>query len=138
MLRRMLAAMVVLAVAVPVLADDKVDAKKLKGKWEREICGVKLLYEFKNDKEMKAFLTPPNAEKPTVVEIDYTLDKEGILTGVITKVDTPDGQGGPNKGDKFTFKIELGKETFIVSDFKGIEGDEVKKMVEGEYKKKTD
>ena len=53
-------------------------------------------------------------------------------------MDTPEGQGGPTKGDKFTFKIELGKETFVVSDFKGIEGDEVKKMVEGEYKRKTD
>jgi len=138
MLRRMLAVSFVLVLAAPMMADDKVDAKKLKGKWERETEGVKLAYEFKSDTSMKALLTPQGADKPIVVEIDYTLDKDGVLSAVITDVKAEEGAGGPAKGDKFTFKVEVGKETLIVSDYKGIGDENVKKLVEGEYKKKTD
>src|SRR5262245_46416261 len=137
MFRRLLAAAVIVAFAVPVLADEKIDAKKLKGSWLREVQGTKLLYKFKDDTKMEAHLTPAGADKPIVVSVDYTI-KDGVLSGLITKVDNGGDQGGPQQGDKFSFKLEVGKETLIVSDLKGVEGEQVKQLVEGEYKKQTD
>ena len=138
MFRRLLAAAFVLALVVPAMADDKVDAKKLKGNWLRDVQGTKLLYKFKDGGKMEAHLTPQGADKPIIVSVDYTVDKDGVVTGVITKVENANEGGGPQKGDKFTMKVEIGKETMIVSDFKGVEGAEVKQLVEGEYKKQTD
>jgi hypothetical protein len=138
MTRRILAAAFVLALAVPAMADDKVDAKKLKGNWLREVQGTKLLYKFKDDGKMEAQLTPQGADKAIIVSVDYTVEKDGVLSGVITKVENGGDNGGPQKGDKFSMKIEVGKETLIVSDFKGVEGAEVKQLVEGEYKRQTD
>jgi hypothetical protein len=138
MFRRLLAAALVIAFAGPILADDKFDAKKLKGTWAREVQGTKLLYKFKDDGKMEAHLTPQGADKPIIVSVDYSIEKDGTMTGVITKVENGGDQGGPQKGDKFSMKLELGKETMIVSDFKGVEGNEVKQLVEGEYKRQTD
>ncbi len=138
MFRRLLAAAVILAFTVPVLADEKFDAKKLKGNWLREVQGTKLLYKFKVDGKMEARLTPQGADTAIIVSVDYTVDKDGVVSGVITKVENGGDNGGPQKGDKFSMKVEVGKETLIVSDFKGVEGAEVKQLVEGEYKKQTD
>jgi hypothetical protein len=137
MIRRLLAATFVLALALPAMADDKFDTKKLKGTWLREVENLKLTYQFKSEDKMVAKVMPPGADKAIIVEADITIDKNGVLSGVITKVDTNGNEGGPAKGDKFSFRIEIGKETLIVSDFKGIEGD-VKQLVEGEYKRQTD
>jgi hypothetical protein len=137
MIRRPLAVAFVLAVAVPAMADDKFDAKKLKGNWAREVQGTKLLYKFKDEGKMEAHLTPQGADKPIVASVDYTVDKDSVLTGVITKIENG-GDGGPQKGDKFSMKVEIGKETMIVSDFKGVGDNDVKQLVEGEYKKQTD
>src|SRR5437773_1479413 len=137
MMRRLLALTFVLALAAPALAEEKVDAKKLKGTWVREVEGTKLVYKFKDEKTMTALLTPAGADQPITVNVDYSLDKDGVLSGVLTKVEGG-GDDGPKAGDKFTFKVEIGKETLIISDFKGIGDENVKKLVEGEYKKKTD
>src|SRR5436190_962084 len=102
MFRRLLAAAFVLALAVPAMADDKFDAKKLKGNWLRDAQGTKLLYKFKDDGKMEAHLTPQGAEKTTIVSVDYTVDKDGVVSGVITKIENPPGDGGPQKGDKFS------------------------------------
>src|SRR6266581_1618034 len=136
MFRRLLAAAVILAFAVPVLAEDKIDAKKLKGSWLREVQGTKLLYKFKDNGKMEGHLTPAGADKPIIVSVDYTIENDGTMTGVITKIENGN-EGGPQKGDKFSMKLELGKETMIISDFKGVEGAEIKQLVEGEYKKQT-
>ncbi len=86
---------------------------------------------------MRVLLTPPDANVAVEVDADYTLDKDGTLAGVITEV--KGGEGGPNKGDKFGFKIKLGKESITVSDLTGDHADDnVKQIIEGEYKKKTD
>jgi hypothetical protein len=136
MIRRLLAAAFVIALAVPAFAEDKFDAKKLKGNWLRDAGGTKLLYKFKDAGKMEARLTPQGQDTSVIVSVDYTVDKDGTVTGVITKIEN--GGDGPKQGDKFTMKVEVGKETLIVSDFKGVEGAEIKQLVEGEYKKQSD
>ena len=87
MIRSLLSAVFILAVAMPVLSEDKVEFKKLKGAWLREVQGTKLLYKFKSDSKMEAHLTPQGADKAIVVMVDYTTDKDGVLSGAITKVE---------------------------------------------------
>src|SRR5260221_8769257 len=123
MSRRLLAAAFVLALAVPAMAEEKFDAKKLKGSWLREVQGTKLLYKFKSDSKMEAHLTPAGADMPIIVYVDYGVEKDGTLAGVMTKVENGN-DNGPKAGDKFSFKIEIGKETLMVSDLKGVEGNE--------------
>lgn len=137
MMRRMLAATFVLVLAVPAMAEDKFDVKKLKGSWVREVEGAKMVFKFDGDKGFKAELTPPGATDPFNIDSDFTIDKDGVLKGEITKVESKN-EGGPKKGDKYSFKIEVGKEKLIVSEFKNDGGDEAKKLVEGEYSKKAD
>lgn len=132
--RFLVPAVVMVAITQAAFAADKVDAKKLKGAWVREANGAKIVFQFKDEKKMRVLLTPPDAN--VTVEADYTLDKDGVLAGVITETK---GDGGPNVGDKFGFKIELGKDIITVSDLTGDHAnDDIKKVVEGEYKKKND
>jgi hypothetical protein len=138
MIRRLLAVAIVVAFAVPAMAEDKFDAKKIKGSWLREIQGTKILFQFKDDGKMTTKLTPAGADKPITVISDITIDKDGALSGVITEIEQNGNDGGPTKGDKYTFKIEVGKETVTISDFKGVGDENVKQIIEGEYKKQTD
>jgi hypothetical protein len=136
MIRSLLSATFILAVAMPALGEDKIEFKKLKGAWARETKdGAKLVFDFKDEKTMLVKLT--NGDGKVEIEADYSIDGDGKLTGIITKSDAKDGNGPP-KDTKFGFKIELGKEKMVLSNLTGVEGAEAKELVEGEYKKKTD
>lgn len=121
--------------ATPAFAEDKVDAKKLKGSWTREVESFEITYKFKDDKTMQAIVGQSGGDQRIVVDIEYTLDKDGKLTGTVSKVD---GNDGPQIGEKFSFKIEFGKDSIKICDFEGIGDDNVKRLIEGEYKKKVD
>jgi hypothetical protein len=138
MIRRLLAVAFVVAFTVPAFAEDKFDTAKLKGSWLREVQGTKVLFQFKDDGKMTAKITPAGADKPMVVVSEISIAKGGELTGVISEVETNGGDGGPMKGDKYSFKIEVGKDTITLSDFKGVGDEMVKQLIEGEYKKQTD
>jgi hypothetical protein len=125
--------------AAPAWAEEKVDAQKLKGSWIREVDGFEIIYKFKDEKKLQATVGQSGADQRLTVEIDYALDKDGKLTGTITKIESGDGGGGHAQvGQKFTFKITLGKDSIKISDFEGVGDDNVKRLVEGEYKKKID
>ena len=140
MVRRMLVcgALFILA-AAPALADDKVDVKKLKGKWEREVDGNKLVFHFKDDKTMSVFLTPSGVADAVEVNCDYKLGDDGVVSLTIVKVDKKGVDIDADKDDSFSFKIESGKDKITISDLKGSKvNDMVKQIVEGEYKKHSD
>src|SRR5262245_3985134 len=135
MIRSLLSAAFILAVAMPALGEDKVEFKKLKGAWTRDTKdGAKLVFDFKDEKTMKVQLASGDGKME--VEAEYSIDGDGKLTGIITKADA--SGNGPPKDTKFGFKIELGKEKMVLSELSGVEGNEAKELVEGEYKKKTD
>jgi len=136
-LRRMLVACAVLVfVATGVLADDKVDAKKLLGKWEREVDSNKLVFEFKDDKTMRCLLTPSGATDSIEVNCDYKLGDDGVVSLTVVKIDKKGMDIDTEKDDSFSFKVEPGKDKITISDLKGSKvNDTVKQIVEGEYKK---
>src|SRR5205085_8136797 len=134
MIRRLLAMVVVFAVAVPALADDKVDFKKLKGGWERKADELTITFEFKDEKKLICLMKPKDADKPIEFTCDYSL-KDGVLSGEIKSVEKNGiNVDVPGEGTKFSFKIEAGEEKVIISDAKG--DVHANDTVNGEYSKK--
>src|SRR5262245_17472718 len=120
MLRRTLvAAAVFVFAAVPAMADDKVDVKKLKGKWEREVDSNKMVFEFKDDKTMRCLITPSGATDAIEVNCDYKLGDDAVVSLTIVKVDKKGQEIDAEKDDSFSFKVELGADKIIISDLKG-------------------
>lgn len=136
MLQRLIPVALLLVLVAPALAEDKLDAKKLKGTWVREVDNNKISFEFKDDKAFRCRLHPSGAEDGPVIDCEYTIDKDGIVNFSITEIDKKGVDNLPDKGTKFSFKIEAGKEKLTISEFKGTEDPGAKSLVEGEYKKK--
>jgi len=137
MIRRVLISSAVLVfAAIPALADDKLDVKKLKGKWEREVGGNKIVFEFKDDKTMRCLMTPQGLNESAEVDCDYKLGDDGVVSLTIVKIDKKGADGLPDKDDSFTFKVALEKDVLTISDLKGSKAsDDAKQFVEGDYKK---
>lgn len=135
MIRRLIPAIAVLAFAFPALAADKVDFKKLKGTWEREVNENKISFEFKDEKKLICLLKPAGADNAIEFTCEYSVDKDGKLSGEIKSVDKKGSDAQvPEAGTKFAFKLEVGEKKFTVSDAEVPEG--AKGLVEGEYSKK--
>jgi hypothetical protein len=71
-----------------------------------------------------------------LVTCEYKVDKEGQLSGKITKVEG-DGEGKPPEGYEFKFKFKVDKETAKLTDFEGENAEGARAVIEGDYKKKT-
>src|SRR5262249_45100820 len=129
-----LAVCVALTGAVLVRAADKKDESKLGGKWSKKVSNFEVVFDFKKDNKLTAVISNDGGDKLTV-DATYTLDKEGLLSGTVDKVETAGNVNGPEKGEKFSFKVEQKKDTMTIKDLSSNGGDEAKQLIEGEYKK---
>ncbi len=142
MTRRILPTLAVLFLATgPALAEGKNSPtpKALKGKWAREVNNVVISFEFKDEKTFECRLRPSDAadENAITTQCEFKLGKNGVMEFTITDIDKKGQENLPDKGDKFSFKVEAGKEKLTISDFKGDKvPDGAKEIVEGEYTKK--
>jgi len=136
MFRRVIPALVLLAFVTPLRAEDKVDAKKLKGTWVREVDNNKISFEFKDEKTFRCYLKPGGVEDGPVIDCEFTLDKDGVMDFTITEIDKKNVENLPDKGAKFSFKIVVEKDKMTISDLKGTEDEGAKQLVQGEYTKK--
>lgn len=131
-----LGACVALSGSVAVQAQDaKKDAKesKLSGKWERKASNWTVTFDFKKGDKLGVKIANDGGDSIDI-EAAYTLDKEGLLKGTIEKVEAK-GTDGPEKGEKFSFKVEAKADSLTIKDLDSKGGDEVKQIVQGEYKK---
>jgi hypothetical protein len=133
----MLISCAVLALAaVPAMADNKVDAKALKGKWERTVGELKIVFDFKDDKTMRCLMIPNGSNEGLEVDCDFKVGDDAIVSVTVVKVDKKGQDAGPDKDDTYTFKAVIDKEKLTLSDLKGAKAnDDAKMFVEGEYKK---
>jgi len=98
--------------------------------------GHELLYKFKSDSRWRPHLTPAGADMPIIVYVDYGVEKDGTLSGVMTKV-----ENGNDKRPRRATSSRSRSRSQGDADrqrLKGVEGNEIKQLVEGEYKKQTD
>ena len=138
MLRIALTTLALLVLAVPALADDKDTAKKLVGKWVREVGDAKVTFEIKADK-MITTLHTPNGD--LVVQSAYEVSKDELKCK-LTKIEKNEIGAGVEEDHKFSFKFKLEDGTLTISELKGNDGNEAggeaKNLVEGEYKKEKE
>src|SRR5262245_52495869 len=130
MLRTVAALLLVLAVGPLALAAEKA-AKKPLGTWTRESDGRKLTFGFKDDTMTVRF---SHGDRKFEATAAYGVTDEGLLFGVFTKSDKKEGEGGPDKGQLFSFRYEVKGNELTISDLNGTKvNDEARKHVEGVY-----
>jgi hypothetical protein len=116
-------------------ADDK--AKKPIGKWTRTVGDASVTFDITAD---KLVCTLKGGGGSLKAEATYEVDKDGLLKGKLTKVES-EGIEGPQEGDKFSFKFKIADGTMTLSDLKDKDdneaGGQAKDLIEGDYKKET-
>jgi hypothetical protein len=115
------------------LAADKGPGKPV-GSWSREVDDARITFDIKADGTMT--ITVKHGDNVINARASYGVTEEGMLFGVMTKVDSKEDRG-PQKGDLFGFTFSINKGELTVSDLTGTRiNDDAKKLVEGAYTKK--
>jgi len=134
--RFLAAAVVVVVVAFSATAEDKKETPVLKGSWSKSVEGAELTFKFAA-KDKLIVVVEADGKKCTLT-CESSTDKEGKISAKVTEVDKKDFPDPPKVGYKFAFKFKIEKDTAKLSDFEADNADQVKAIVEGEYKMKKD
>jgi hypothetical protein len=111
---------------------DEAAVKKPVGTWERKVGDSEVQFLFKAD-GLRVVIKGGGATID--VEADYGLTKGGTVYGIVSKTKTEGTNDGPSEGHLFSFRIAVDKDTLTISELKGTDNDEARKLIEGEYKK---
>lgn len=136
MSRFLSAAAIVVAVAFSATAEDKKEAPELKGAWTKTVEGAELTFKFAA-KDKLIVVVEADGKSCTLI-CKLSTDKDGKHSAEVTEVTNKDFPDPPAKGYKFAFKFKVEKDTAKLSDFEADNADQVKAIVEGDYKKKKD
>ena len=117
--------------------DDKKPAPALTGTWAKEAEGVELAFTFKSKDQL--VLKAVAGGNSIAVTCKYAVEK-GVVSAEVTDVkEQGDFPTKPAKGYKMKFAFKVEKDAAKLSDFDAENKDEVKAIVEGDYKvKKAD
>lgn len=113
--------------------DKKADGPS--GVWGREVGAVELTFDFTDAKKQAFKLTVMNGDNGVVVGCKFEV-KDGVVRAAIK--DAEEKGNFPNRppvGFEFTFKWKATGDTAELSDLTGDGIDNVKPVVEGEYKR---
>ena len=117
-----------------VQAEDKKDEQPLKGSWVREAEGIELGFQFKTKDEM--IITAKTGANGVTITCKYTV-KDGQVSGEVTEVkEEGEFPAKPPKGYKMKFKFKVEKDTAKLSDYEADNAEQVKPIIEGDYKSK--
>jgi hypothetical protein len=129
-----LAAALALGLAAP--ADDKKD-QPLKGAWVKDVEGNELKFEFKTKAEL--IITVGAGDNGCTLTCKYEADKDGKFKATVTEVkEKGDFPSKPAVGYEFKGVFKIDKDTAKLSGFEADNADQVRDIVEGEYKRKKD
>jgi hypothetical protein len=138
MLRCATAAVLAVLASVPFAsaADKAEKAKKPTGAWTRTANDHTVTFTFDAD-SLTCDLVNTNGEE-IVVHAAYGATDDGLVFGVITKVEKKGTDNGPDKGDLFSFTVKTDKDTLTIGDLNGSHGksEQASQLLEGEYKPK--
>src|SRR5215212_3226182 len=125
---RLFAAAALLALVIPVSAEEKKDDKKDKiTTWVRETNGVELKFEIGKD-TAKYHVTA--GENGCIVSAKIKVEKD-VVTSEVTDVEVKGNfQNPPKKGEKVTFKWVVKGDTATLSELKGDTNEGAKDIVE--------
>ncbi|MFQ3591911.1 MAG: hypothetical protein SNJ82_01840 [Gemmataceae bacterium] len=113
---------------------DKAPAKPI-GTWSREIAGHTLAWTFNEDNSFKLKVNLSDGNEAEV-EGNYGITKDGTLFAIMTKAKTSI-EGGPEKGDLFSFSFKVSGKELTLGDAAGTKiNEQARGLVEGTYAKK--
>lgn len=133
----MFRACVLLFLVAPLLlaADKPKTAPKPIGSWEREVSGNTIAFTFNADNSLSIKLA--SGEFEINIQGHYSVTPDGIVFGIMDKVEAKGTDNGPEKGDLFSFRIALSKDELKISELGGTKNSEdAQRLIEGSYKKK--
>jgi hypothetical protein len=126
--------------AFTAAADDKKDDPKdqpLKGAWVREIEGNELEFHFKTKDEL--IVTVTAGDNGCILTCKYEADKNGKFKATVKEAkEKGDFPSTPPVGYEFRGVFKIEKDTAKLSEFEAENADQVRPIVEGEYKRKKD
>ena len=131
------AAALALGLAAP--ADDKKDDKDqpLKGAWVKDHDGAELKLDFKTKTEL--VITVTAGDNGCTVTCKYEADKDGKFKATVTEVkEKGEFPNKPEVGYEFKGVFTIDKDAAKLSKFEADNADQVRDIVEGEYKRKKD
>jgi hypothetical protein len=142
MFRCATAALLVVLASVPFApaADKPAKAEKTNkpiGTWTHTVNEFTVAFTIKPH-GLTVEVAKSDAESLTM-NAAYGVTEDGVLFGVITKVDKKGTDEGPEKGDLFSFAYKVDGETLTVSDLNGSKppSDPARQLIQGEYKAKN-
>ena len=139
------AAAVVISLALALgaaRAEDKKDDKEqpIKGTWTKEADGVTIAFQFKT-KDQLVVKASAGGNGATVI-CKYTVEKDVVKAEVTEVMEEGDFPAKPPKGYTMSFRFKVTKDMAKLDEYKADKPDntdEVKPIIEGEYKvKKAD
>jgi hypothetical protein len=114
---------------------DKEAVKKPTGSWVREVNNHTLTVTFRAD-DMTVHVKDGDGNTITITAA-YGVTKDKVLFATMTKVEKKGIDGGPDKGDLFSFVFSVSDKELTTSDLKGTHvNEDARKLFEGVYKKK--
>jgi hypothetical protein len=132
------AALILALAVVPSFAADKPSEKataKPVGTWTREVSGHTLSWTFNDDNTFKLKVKLENGNDAEA-EGSYGVTKDGTVFAIMTKAKSS-VEGGPEKGDLFSFNFKISGKELTVGDAAGTKiNDQARGLVEGTYSKK--
>ncbi len=138
MLRCATAAVLAVLASVPLAsaAEKGEKAKKPTGAWTHTVNDCTVTFTFKHD-ALQCDVTKTDGEA-LQIETAYGVTADGLLFGVVTKVEKKGADAGPEKGDLFSFEYKIDKDELTLSDLNGSKpiSDEAKQLLTGQFTKK--
>ena len=117
-----------------VQAEDKKDEQPLKGSWVKEAEGIEIGFQFKTKDEL--IVTAKHDSNGVTMTCKYSV-KDGQVSAEVTEVkEMGDFPAKPPKGYKMKFKFKIEKDTAKLSDYEADNAEQVKPIIEGDYKSK--
>jgi hypothetical protein len=127
-----------LTLGLSATADDKKDDKKdqpLKGVWVKDHDGGELKFDFKTKSELLVTVTA--GENGCTLTCKYEADKDGKFKATVKEAkEKGDFPNKPAVGYEFKGVFKIDKDTAKLTNFEADNADQVRDVVEGEYKRK--
>jgi hypothetical protein len=134
MTRWLSAALASVALAAAAPAEEKVPGRPT-GTWVREAGDRKMSFTVRAD--TLVFRVEDGGGNSLEVRAAYGVTPDGTLFGIVTGTEARGVDNPPQKGELFSFRYTVGKDTLTIDDLRAGSGasDEAKQLVQGEYKK---
>jgi hypothetical protein len=138
MFRCATAAVLAVLASVPFVpaADKAAKPQKPTGVWERTVQDYTITLTAKSD-TLRFEIVKTDGTSITT-DTAYGVTADGLLFGVVTKVEKKNTDDGPEKGVLYSCQIKVDKDTLTLTDLNASAGvsDNGRQLLQGEYKKK--